>query len=90
MRLATIRLVYKNMTWNRPKVGLYGLILFACFCTANLYFSALKFGAATANFLAVLSLSAWFVGMPMVMTLIDIKQSPKRMEQLWKVMHEGQ
>jgi hypothetical protein len=77
MNFTTLKLVYKNMTWNRSKLGLYGLVFFAGFCTANLFLSALRFGLATAIVL-------WFIGMPMVMTLIDLKVNPKRTEKIWE------
>lgn len=90
MNLSTVKLVYKNMIWNRPKVGLYGLLFMAGFCSVNTYLGAVKFGHATAYVMTTLSLGAWLVVLPMVMTMIDCYQSPKRVEALLKVMHERQ
>lgn len=84
MRLSTLKLVYKNMIWNRPKIGLYGLIIVALLSTMNLYSNLLRFGYPTAIALSIWALVLWFVGLPMVFTLIDIHQSPKRMEKVWE------
>ncbi len=81
--LKTMKLVYKNMVVDRPKVGLYGLLFMAGFCTANAYLSALKFDHTTAVVLAVLSLAAWLVVLPMTFTLIDTYKSPQRLEKIW-------
>jgi hypothetical protein len=88
MTLTTLKLVYKNMTWNRPKVGLYGLIAVALLSTTNLFLNLLKFGTVTTVFFTVLALSLWFFGLPCVMTLIDLKNSPQRMAKLWEIIHE--
>ena len=87
---STMKLVYRNMVWNRPKLGLYGLLFMAGFCSVNTFMGALKFGTGIAWILGFLSLTLWLVGLPMIITLIDIKQSPKRIDALLKVMHEGQ
>lgn len=84
--LTTMRLVYKNMVWNRPKIGLYGLIFFAGFCTMNLFFSLLRFGHSTAIVFSLFSLSLWFIALPMIMTMIDLKMNPKRMEKVWATL----
>lgn len=84
--LTTMKLVYKNMTWNRPKIGLYGLTFVAGFCTVNLFMNLLKFGLPTAIVFGIFSLSLWFFGLPMVMTLIDLKMNPKRMEKVWELV----
>ena len=87
MRFATLKLVYKNMVWNRPKIALYGLIAVALYCTANLYFGAVKIGGnVTAIPLTILALISWFVILPCILTMIDLKNSPKRMEKLWGIM----
>ena len=88
MRFSTVKLVYKNMIWNRPKLGLYGLLFMAGFCTTNVFFSSLKFGQGTAWALGFITLTLWLIGLPMVFTLIDIKKNPQRMDALWKMMHE--
>jgi hypothetical protein len=84
MRFETLKLVYKNMIWNRPKIGLWGLITVALLSTTNLYFNLLQFGHVTAAVVAIWALSLWFVGLPMILTLIDLKMSPKRMEKVWE------
>lgn len=80
----TLQLVYRNMIWNRPKIGLWGLIAIALLTTTNLYFSILRIGGskATADVLSVFALSIWFVGLPMIMTLIDMKMNPQRIEKM--------
>ena len=87
MRFTTWKLVYKNMTWGRPKIGLYGLIIVALLSTTNLYFSLEKLGGnATAIPLVVLALISWFVILPCILTLIDLHMSPKRMEKVWALI----
>jgi hypothetical protein len=89
MTLTTLKLVYKNMIWNRPKVGLYGLIAVAMISTTNLFFSLLKFGHTTTAVFTLLSLSLWFFGLPCAMTLIDLHVNPKRMNTLLATIHDG-
>jgi hypothetical protein len=87
MRLTTLKLVYKNMTWGRPKVGLYGLITVALLSTTNLYLNLVKIGGnAVAIAITIWALSLWFVGLPMILTLIDMKMSPKRIEKVWELV----
>lgn len=88
MTLTTLKLVYKNMIWNRPKVGLYGLIGVALLTTSNLFLGLLKFGLPTASVISVLALGAWFVILPCVFTLIDLKHNPQRMEKVWVEIHK--
>jgi hypothetical protein len=91
MRFSTVKLVYKNMTWGRPMIGLYGLIAVALLATTNLYFSAAKIGGnAIAIPLTILALIAWFVILPCIMTMIDLKNSPKRMEKIWEMIHSNE
>jgi hypothetical protein len=86
----TMQLVYRNMVWNRPKIGLWGLIVVALVATTDLYFSILRIGGGrvTAGVFAAFALSFWFVGLPMVLTLIDLKMKPQRMEKIWAQMHK--
>ena len=87
MTFTTLKLVYKNMVWGRPKVGLYGLIALALYCTANLYFGLVKLGGnVIAIPLVIFALICWFVVLPCIMTMIDLKTSPKRMEKLWTMI----
>jgi hypothetical protein len=87
MRFTTVKLVYKNMTWGRPKIGLYGLITLALLLTTNLYFSIAKIGGnVTAIFFAAFALISWFVILPCIMTMIDLHTSPKRMEKIMEMV----
>jgi hypothetical protein len=79
----TMKLVYKNMVVDRPKVGLYGLLFMAGFCTANVYFSANRLDHVAAIFLGLLSLVMWLVVLPMTFTLIDTYKNPQRLEKIW-------
>jgi hypothetical protein len=76
------------MIWNRPKVGLWGLILLALFTTTNLYFSVLHIGGGRlmAIGFSVVALSLWFFALPLVFTMIDLNMNPKRIEKIWARM----
>jgi hypothetical protein len=87
MKFTTLKLVYKNMTWGRPKIGLYGLIALALMLTTNLYFNLVKLGGnVIAIPLVVFALILWFVVLPCIMTMIDLHTSPKRMEKVWALI----
>jgi hypothetical protein len=80
----TLKLVYKNMVWDRPKYALCGLIFLAMLLTTNLYFSLERLGG---NMIAIpvviLALACWFFMLPCVLTLIDLRMNPQRMGKLW-------
>jgi hypothetical protein len=84
MKFQTMRLVYRNMIWKRPKLGLYGLIVLALFTTANMYFSLLRIGSdrITTGVMVGFALLCWFVILPMIFTMIDCYKSPKRIDNL--------
>jgi len=89
MKFTTLKLVYKNMIWDRPKIALYSLVAVALLSTTNLYFSLEKIGGhVVAVPLVILALISWFVILPMIFTLIDLKMSPQRMEKLWTSMQK--
>jgi hypothetical protein len=83
MTLTTLKLVYKNMVWQRPLGALLGLIAVALLTTGNLYLNLKHFGNAIALPFVGFALISWFVILPCIFTLIDLKKSPKRMEKVW-------
>jgi fumarate reductase subunit D len=88
MMFSTLKLVYKNMIWGRPMIGLWGLIIVALLSTANLYYGLNKLDHAMAIVFGFISLSLWFFGLPCILTLIDMKMSPKRIEKVWELIHK--
>jgi hypothetical protein len=86
MRLTTLKLVYKNMVWQRPMLGLVGLVALALFTTGNLYFNLKHFGNALALPFVGFSLLCWFVILPCALTLIDFHVNPRRMEKIWAII----
>ena len=82
----TMKLVYKNMWVGRPKFALFGIMAVAFFTSGNLYLNllSLKLLSRTgAIVFSLVALSIWLVALPMVMTLIDLKHKPQRMDKLW-------
>jgi hypothetical protein len=85
----SLKLIYKNMIWNRPRGALFGLIALALLLTGQLYFEGMKIlspygsiGRILAATLGFSALALWFFGLPAIIFVIDSKSSPKRMQRL--------
>lgn len=85
----SLRLIYKNMVWNRPKGALFGLIALALLLTSNFYFELTKIldplgrpGQVLTVSLTLSALALWFFALPCVIYIIDTKHRPERIQRL--------